>query len=132
MRIVLRPESPVPLFEQFVSQVVFSVAIGDLGPGDMLPSVRDLAHQLLVNPNTVTRAFQDLERLGIVESRRGVGMALTTEAVKLSRDRRKELIRGSLREALREAAAAGFDAEDVHKIVDAEWPKLNSSRNGST
>ena len=132
MRIVLRPESPVSLFEQIVSQVVFAVANGDLEAGEMLPSVRDLAHKLIVNPNTVTRAYQDLERLGIVEARRGVGMALTTDALKLCRDRRKELIRGTLRDALREASTAGLDADDVHKIVDQEWPKLQSKLNGTT
>jgi len=132
MRIVLRPESPVSLFEQIVSQVVFAVANGDLEAGEMLPSVRDLAHKLIVNPNTVTRAYQDLERLGIVEARRGVGMALTTDALKLCRDRRKELIRDTLRDALREASTAGLDADDVHKIVDQEWPKLQNKLNGTT
>ena len=71
MRIIVRPDSPVPIYEQIVAQVVFAIAAGDLPPGELIPSVRDLAHQLLVNANTVARAFQELERLGAVETRRG-------------------------------------------------------------
>lgn len=131
MRIVLRPESPVPLFEQIISQVIFAVANGDLTPGDMLPSVRDLAQRLIVNANTVARACQELERLGIIETRRGVGMALTAEAPKICRERRREHLRGTLREALREAASAGLELEEVHKLVDTEWPKARATRNGT-
>lgn len=131
MRIVVRPESPVPLFEQIISQVVFAIANGDIDAGELLPSVRDLAHKLLVNPNTVTRAFQELERLGIIEARRGVGMALTAESRKLCKDRRKELIRTTLRDALREASNAGLEVDEVHQLVDQEWAKLQKSRTGS-
>jgi GntR family transcriptional regulator len=126
----VRPDSPVPIYEQIVAQVTFAVAAGDLPPGEMLPSVRDLAAELVVNPNTVVRAFQELERLGVIESRRGLGMEVTVEGPKLARERRKSLVLVRLREALREAGSAGLNAEDVCDLVRAEWPKLNSHRNG--
>jgi GntR family transcriptional regulator len=122
MSIRVRPESSVPIYEQIVSQVVFAVAGGDLGPGDLVPSVRDLAAELVINPNTVARAYQELERLGVVETRRGLGMAVTAEAPKRCRDRRKESVRERIREAVREAVAAGLSSDDVQKLVATEWP----------
>ena len=129
MRITLENASNVPLYEQIVAQVVFAIAAGDVSSGDLVPSVRDLSQQLLVNPNTVARAFQELERLGVLESRRGLGMAVTADGPKRSRDRRREIVRLRVRDALREAAAAGLTADDVHQLVDDEWPKL-TARNG--
>ena len=123
MTIRVRPDSPDPIYEQIAGQVVFAVASGDLAPGELIPSVRDLAVQLTVNPNTVTRAFQELERLGVIAARRGLGMAVTPDAPQLCRNRRKELIRDRVRETVREASSAGLLATDVHKLIDDEWPR---------
>lgn len=130
MTIRVRPDSPVPIYEQILTQAVFAVANGDLPPGEMLPSVRDLSAELVVNPNTVVRAYQELERLGAIAPKRGLGMEVTAEGPKLCRERRKSIVLTRLREALREAASAGLDADDVCQMVAAEWPKLNTSRNG--
>lgn len=130
MRLRLRPESDVPIYEQIVKEVVFAVAAGDVPPGELIPSVRDLAQQLLVNPNTVARAFQELERAGVVEARRGLGMAVTPDAPKLCRTRRQGVVRERLHDALREAAAAGLSPAEVHELVDAEWPGA-SGKNGT-
>jgi GntR family transcriptional regulator len=81
-----------------------------------------LAAELVINPNTVARAYQELERLGVVETRRGLGMAVTAEAPKRCRDRRKESVRERIREAVREAVAAGLSSDDVQKLVATEWP----------
>jgi GntR family transcriptional regulator len=132
MRIIVRPDSPVPIYEQIISQVVFAIAAGDIRTGDELLSVRELAHQLVVNPNTVARAFQELERLGVVDARRGQNMVVAQDGPRRCRERRKEIVRGRLQEALREAASAGLSADDVHGIVDDEWPHLVSTRNGQT
>ncbi|MFO0847869.1 MAG: GntR family transcriptional regulator [Gemmataceae bacterium] len=129
MRISLLNSSKVPIYEQITSQVVFAVAAGDVAAGDLVPSVRDLAQQLLVNPNTVARAFQDLERLGVLEARRGLGMAVTADGPKRCRDRRKAIVRERVKDALREAASAGLTMADVHDMIDAEWPALSGERN---
>ena len=76
----IQPDSPVPIYEQIVTQVTFTIASGALEPGAMIPSVRDLAGRLLVHPNTVARAFQELERRGAVAAKRGRGMEVTAEA----------------------------------------------------
>ncbi len=129
MRIIVRPDSPVPIYEQIVSQVVFAIAAGDIAPGEHVLSVRELSQHLVVNPNTVARAYQELERMGVLESRRGLGMAVAADGPKRCRDRRREIVRGRVREALREAAAAGLSGDDVHQIIDEEWPHLGG-RNG--
>ncbi len=132
MRIIVRPDSPVPIYEQIVSQVVFAVAAGDVRAGDEVPSVRELAQQLVFNPNTVARAYQELEKIGVLEPRRGQNMVVAADGPKRCRERRKEIVRGRVREALREAASAGLSADDVHGIVDDEWPRLAAARNGQT
>lgn len=132
MRIIVRQDSPVPIYEQIVSQVVFAVAAGDVRAGDEVPSVRELAQQIVFNPNTVARAYQELEKIGVLEPRRGMKMVVAADGLKRCRERRKEIVRGRVREALREAASAGLSADDVHGIVDDEWPHLAAARNGQT
>jgi GntR family transcriptional regulator len=123
MTIRVRPESPVPIYEQIASQVIFAVAGGDLSAGELLPSVRDLASQLVVNPNTVVRAYQELERDNVIETRRGLGMAVAVGALKACTEKRKLIIRSKLKDALREAISAGLSPADVCKMVEDEWPK---------
>ena len=122
MRLRVSPDSAVPIYEQILSQVVFAVAAGDLPAGEAMPSVRELSQQLIVNANTVARAYQELERLGVVEARRGVGMFVTDGGPKVCRERRKVLVRDRVRETVREAAAAGLSAEELRQLVDDEWP----------
>jgi len=125
MLLAVRPESPVPIYEQIAAQVVFGVAAGDPAPGELVPSVRELAQRLLVNPNTVARAYQDLERLGVLESKRGLGMEVTARAPVLCDNRRQEIVRDRLRDALREAAAGGLRLDDLRSMLDDEWASLN-------
>ena len=119
------PHNGIPIYEQIAAQVVFGVAAGDPPPGDLVPSVRDLAGKLIVNPNTVARAYQELERLGVLEPRRGLGMQVTAKAPSLCDARRREIIRTRLVDAVREAVAGGLTAEDVHDLVDEEWTRAN-------
>jgi GntR family transcriptional regulator len=121
----VRADSTVPIYEQIAAHVVFGVAAGDPPPGELVPSVRDLAQRLFVNPNTVARAYQDLERLGILETKRGRGMEVTARAQALCDARRREIVRSRLRDALREAVAGELSADDVHALVEEEWMKMN-------
>src|SRR5947209_20604667 len=95
------PDSPVPIYEQIVTQVTFGVASGSLSAGSLIPSVRELAQRLLVHPNTVARAFQELERRGVLSARRGRGMEVTAEAPAACRVQRQEIVRQRIRDALR-------------------------------
>ena len=125
MLFAVRPDSPVPIYEQITSQIVFRIAAGDLLPGELVPSVRDLAHRMVVNPNTVARAYQDLERLGILEVKRGRGMEVTSNGPQVCDQLRRDIVRGRLRDVLREAVAGALTIEEVQELVEQEWTKMN-------
>jgi len=124
----IHPEGPVSIYEQIVAQVIYGVAAGTLEAGTFIPSVRELAQQLLVHPNTVARAFQELERAGVVTPRRGRGMEVTSDAPKACQGLRDELVRSRIRQALREAAGSALGADDIRKIVDEELAAVNGKR----
>src|SRR6185436_19699157 len=101
-----------------VDQVVYAVANGALAAGELIPSVRELAGKLLVNPNTVARAYQELERQGVVTARRGQGMEVTGEAPTACRAKRRQLAAGRLRAALDEALTSGMALDEVRGLVE--------------
>src|SRR3954469_11574863 len=96
-------QSPAPIHEQIVGQVIFAIAADGLEPGTLIPSVRELAEQVLAHPNTVAKAYQELERRAIVTAKRGVGMQVTADAPRICREQRQEMVRAQLRSALRAA-----------------------------
>ena len=124
----IHPESPVPIYEQIVAQVTFGIASEALPVGGLIPSVRELAERLLVNPNTVARAFQELERRGVIASRRGRGMEVTPDAPATCRAQRREILRGRIRQALREAVSSALEPEEVRKLVEEELARANGRR----
>jgi GntR family transcriptional regulator len=87
-----------------------------------------LASELVVNANTVARAYQELERAGVLTARRGLGMEITEEAPALCEERRRQLVQARVREALREAVASGLDADDVRRLVEEELIRVNGGR----
>ena len=93
----------IPKYEQIVAQVIFGVASGGLRPGEMLPGVRDVAMRHVINFNTVAKAYQELEREGVVTARPGRGMEVTPEAPALCRTRRKEIVQNRIRGRVQEA-----------------------------
>jgi GntR family transcriptional regulator len=130
MLLTIHADGPVPIYEQIVAQIIYGVAAGTLEAGSFIPSVRELAEQLLVHPNTVARAFQELEHAGVVTPRRGRGMEVTPEAPKQCRVLRKELVRGRIRQAVREAAASALGAEEIRSMVEQELAQLNGRKRG--
>jgi GntR family transcriptional regulator len=124
----IHPDSPIPIYEQIVNQVIFGVASGDLEVGALIPSVRELAQKLVVHPNTVARAFQLLEGRGVVEAKRGRGMEVTADAVALCKAERKDIVRTRIREALREAASSALPPDDIRRLVDEELTRVNGKR----
>ncbi len=124
----IHPGSPIPIFEQIVNQVIFGIASGAVEVGELIPSVRDLGVRLSVHPNTVAKAFQELERRGVVAARRGRGMEVTPEAPELCREYRQEEVRKRIREALREAATSGLSADELRALVEEELFRVNGRR----
>jgi GntR family transcriptional regulator len=125
----IHPDSGVPIYEQIVDQITFAIASGALEVGGLIPSVRELAHEhLLVNPNTVARAYQELERRGVVAARRGLGMIVTPDAPALCRQQRQDTVRSRIRQALREAVSSALPPEEIRKLVDEELARANGQR----
>jgi GntR family transcriptional regulator len=121
----IHPDSPIPIYEQIITQVIFGVASGDLEVGELILSVRQLAQRLLVHPNTVAHAFEKLAEQGVLEARRGKGMEVTAEAPALCRARRQEIIRARIRQALREAVSSAMPADELRRLVDEELTRVN-------
>ena len=122
-------DSTVPIYEQIIGQVVGVVASGGLKPGELLPSVREMAGLLLVNPNTVARAYGGLERSGIVESRRGTGMLITPDAPQKSAEMRVAILKDRLRPLLRDALGYGLTASDINRLIELELAATIASKN---
>ncbi len=114
----ITPGSATPIYRQVVDQVRLAVAAGDLSAGDPLPSVRMLAEQLVVNPNTVARAFGDLVRDGVIESRHGQGVFIAAKRKVFADDERDRRLSAVLDGLLSEAAALDFSAAEVRAAVD--------------
>jgi len=121
----IQPDESVPIYEQIIAQIIYGIAAGGLEAGTLIPSVRELAEQLLVHPNTVARAFQELERDGLIATRRGRGMEVTSDAPAACRARRQEIVRQRIREALREAASSALPADAIRKLVEEELARAN-------
>ncbi len=85
MDLKIDPNSHVPIYLQIVEGIRSAVNLGVVRPGEALPSLRSLGVELRVNPNTVQRAFEELEREGLIESRRGVGMYVAQREVSTAR-----------------------------------------------
>jgi GntR family transcriptional regulator len=114
----LQPASPIPMYLQIVEQVRRGVAGGQLKPDDELPSVRALASRHLINPNTVARAYLELEREGLVAKRRGSGTYISPQAGGLSAERRTRIVAELLDKALRTAFEFGLPASKVRTLFE--------------
>lgn len=110
-------DSPIAVYVQIENQVQFAVAAGRIKPGDTLPSVREMSGMLDVNPNTVTKAYRDLELLGLVNTRRGVGVTVAEKAPKLCRDSARPTVKAHLIDAVAECVSCGYSASEVRTIV---------------
>ena len=118
----------IPIYEQICRQVKFAVANGSLMVGEHVPSVRELATRTAVNPNTVARAYRDLQADGILLSIRGTGLAVAADALKKCRRERLEMIRERLRSVLREAMQNSISSEEIQELVRTEWTSLQKER----
>lgn len=117
----------VPVYDQIARQVTFAVANGALAPGDLAPSVRELAKELAVNPNTVARAYRELQRQEVVETAPGIGLVIRSGARRVCQTLRRNLLRERVQTVLRETLDAGLDADEVRSLVEAELSKLSQS-----
>ena len=103
----------VPFYRQIVDRVRFAVANGALFPGDRLPTVRQLAVDLSINPNTVARAYRELELLGAVASRRGSGTFISESVPAEPEFERRKKLEALCREIIAQSHSLGYSLSDV-------------------
>ena len=113
------------IYDQIVRQIKFAVASEVLLPGELVPSVREMAKQTAVNPNTVSRAYRELQSEGILDVVRGTGLQVTSAAVAQCRKDRQGLIQERLRAVLKEAQQSQLDVEDIRQLIETELARLN-------
>ena len=121
------PADGVAIYEQLVRQVKFAIAEGSLQPRQLLPSARQLSSELAINPNTVARAYQQLQAEGVLELVRGRGVAVCVDAPKKCQEARRTLIAIRLRNALAEALHGGLTADEIRQMLDRELNSLDGN-----
>ena len=117
MQIRISQEDGTPIYQQVMHQVRLLVSTGRLEPGEQLPAVRRFARQLLINPNTVARAYRELESGGVVKSRPGAGVFVAEGSSPLSRKEKNRLVNERIDALLIEADQLNFDTETVLTMV---------------
>lgn len=122
----LRSDSNLPVFQQVADLIRHAIASGAYAPGDAIPSVRAQSLKLKVNPNTIQRAYEELEREGIIESRRGIGMFVAPSAAAPARAGAADAVRDSFEQGIRISLAAGLTRAATDSAYSRAWQSQRS------
>lgn len=117
MHIQVDPKARTPLYAQIMEQMRRAVATGVLQPGDQAPRVRNLAEDLRVNPNTVARAYRELQAEGLLVARQGSGTFVSDEAEAIGEQQQRRMLEERLEEAARLAREAGMSKDEFLKAA---------------
>src|SRR5271170_3297 len=125
--------SPTPIYQQIVTQIRHAIATGALETGELVPSVRALAEQLLINPNTVAKAYNDLSKDGLLEPLPGRGLAVAARrpGLGLTKAERLRRIDPLISQLLQEAIAMELSPDDLHDLLDKKWKALGGVASNS-
>lgn len=121
------PSNGVPIYEQIVRQVTFAIADGVLVSGQMVPSVRQLAQQLAINPNTIARAYNQLQTDRVLEPLRGRGLVVRSDATRRCSKARDSLLADRLRSVLSEALQGGLTPDELRALFESQLLGLTSA-----
>ncbi|WP_100372471.1 GntR family transcriptional regulator [Bacillus sp. FJAT-45037] len=127
MYISINPKSKTPLYEQIVQQVKELVAKDLMEEGEQLPSVRELAAQIVMNPNTVSKAYKELERQGVIVTLRGKGTFVAEQAERHIDPRQRIKVKEQLQQLVIEANYAGVTKTEISEWLEAEFKALEGS-----
>jgi GntR family transcriptional regulator len=120
----------VPIYRQIVNQIKYLVASGLLQTGEELPPIRTLALQLRVTPNTIVKAYGELETLGVVHKRRGAGTYISEARQQIARRERQRIIEQRIDALLAEAHQLNFTAEDILRLVQERREAMEAETSG--
>jgi GntR family transcriptional regulator len=116
--VTVDPRSGVPIYLQVIEQVKRSVALGILGSGEQLPTVKQLAIDLTINPNTVAKAYRELERDGVIETSPGRGSFVRGNgSIESTKTAAKDVARDAIETAVRDAKSIGLSAEEIRALA---------------
>lgn len=137
MELTVDTGSREPIYRQLAIQIREGVARGRLAPGDKLPSVRELSQQLVVNPNTIARAYTELERDGVLHTRQGMGVYIARPATELTKAARKKRLVEPIDALLTAAIYLGFGRDEVLQLVQERsesfrWEQQDNVRRNAT
>ncbi|MDN4075683.1 GntR family transcriptional regulator [Fictibacillus terranigra] len=127
MLLHLDPRSSTPIWEQIIHQIKELILKKILLPGDKLASVRELSSSLVINPNTVSKAYQELERQGIIETLRGKGTFVAECIVPKADEQKVEALKQSLKQLVIEALYLGIDRTEFIKMAEHYLDELGGS-----
>ena len=122
----INPGSGKPVYTQVVEQISAAIAKGDLKSGDKLPAVRKLAGELVINPNTVARAYRDLETLGLVQTRQGSGVSVSEGSSPLAQEQKMKILAERADSLLTEAQQMDIDLEQIIVLLHERHTQLQS------
>lgn len=122
----------VPIYRQIVDRVRRAMLIRAIRPGDRLPSVRALAEQLVINPNTVARAYGDLVRDGVLESRQGKGFFVAPKRPVFTKTERLRRVGDALEGFINEALFLGLSADEIRQAVERKLAELHPPESGQS
>lgn len=128
LRFAILTGAGTPIYRQIIEQVRHALALRELAAGDQLPSVRALAEQLVINPNTVARAYAELVRDGLLESRAGKGFFVARKRQVYSRAERRRRLDAALDSFVSAAVVLAFTPEQICQAVERRLRQINPSQ----
>lgn len=121
------PHSGLPVYRQMIDQIKYYIASGTLKPGDQLPSVRELAQRLSINPTTVVKAYTELQHEEVIDLRHGKGAFVAERANEVSIFEKDKVVRRLARQLAVESQQIGASYELVQGILEEEWKQISGS-----
>ena len=127
--LLLRPHasSGVPIYLQLMEQVKHAIATGALRPGEQLPGIRPLAEQLVINPNTVAKAYRELEHEGVIELRQGTGAFVSENAPSKRAAEKVRAAQTAVAATVEKLRARGVSDDDIRRLFEAELAGVTRS-----
>lgn len=121
------PSSGVPIYLQLMEQVKHAIETGALKPGEQLPSIRPLAEELVMNPNTVAKAYRELEHLGLIELRQGAGAFVSDKAPSQQDAERLKAAQTLVAQGIQRLRDRGITDEEIRRLIEAELSGIYQS-----
>jgi GntR family transcriptional regulator len=119
----IKPRSSIPIYQQLVDGVKEAIARGVLAPGERMPTVREMATQLSINPNTIAKAYQKLETEGVIETMRSRGTFVAGRTVMADSPEARAKLAGLMEKVMVEAYHMGIDSDELRQLFDDSLEK---------